>query len=319
MPSPVSLPDPRNADLQVWVGDGLVPRAEAKVSVFDSAVQGGDAVWEGLRVYDGGVFRLSAHLERLFASARALQFERVPSRERIVAALVATLTANGMRDGCHVRLTLTRGEKLTSGMSPRWNTTGCTLIVLAEWKPPVSGSGVTGRGLRLITSTVRRNDPRCLPSRIHHANLLNNILARLEAERAGADDAIMLDVEGFVAETNSMNLFLVQGGRLVTPTDEHCLPGITRAAVLQLAPRAGIAAEARRTTIEEFRDADEVFCTGTMSELAPVVEIDGARIGGGATRSTATNDATVAGPVTRRLQALFSALVAAEREVLPTP
>jgi len=292
------------------VGDGLRPRAAARVSVFDSAVQGGDAVWEGLRVYDGGVFRLSAHLDRLFASARALQFEGLPPRERIVAALVATLDANGMRDGAHVRLTLTRGEKLTSGMSPRWNTSGCTLIVLAEWKPPVSGSGVSGRGLRLITAATRRNDPRCLPSRIHHANLLNNILARIEAERAGADDAIMLDVEGFVAETNSMNLFLVQGGRLVTPTDEHCLPGITRAAVLELAPRAGVPAEVRPTTIEEFRAADEVFCTGTMSELAPVVAIDDARIGGGAAGGSA------AGPVTARLQAAFSQLVAAEREVL---
>ena len=268
-------------------------------------MQGGDAVWEGLRVYDGGVFRLSAHLDRLFASAAALAFEGVPPRERIVAALAATLAANGMRDGAHVRLTLTRGEKLTSGMSPRWNTSGCTLIVLAEWKPPVSGSGVAGRGLRLITARTRRNDPRCLPSRIHHANLLNNILARLEAERAGADDAIMLDVEGFVAETNSMNLFFVKAGRLVTPTDDHCLPGITRAAVLQLAPRAGVAAESRRTTIEELRAADEVFCTGTMSELVPVVEIDGVKIASGA-----------AGPVTQRLQAAFSRMVADEREPL---
>ena len=310
MSSPAVLPDPRNADIRIWVGDGLLPRADARVSVFDSAVQGGDAVWEGLRVYDGGVFRLSAHLDRLFASARALAFAGVPSRERIVAAIAATLAANGMRDGAHVRLTLTRGEKLTSGMSPRWNTSGCTLIVLAEWKPPVSGSGVTGRGLRLITAQTRRNDPRCLPSRIHHANLLNNILARLEAEQAGADDAIMLDVEGFVAETNSMNLFLVQGGRLVTPTDEHCLPGITRAAVLELAPRAGVAAEVRRTTIEEFRAADEVFCTGTMSELVPVVEIDGARIGAVAAGGGAAR------PVTERLQAAFAELVRREREPL---
>jgi branched-chain amino acid aminotransferase group I len=306
MPSPAALPDPRNADILIWVGDRLHPREQAQVSVFDSAVQGGDAVWEGLRVYDGGIFRLAAHLDRLEASARALAFERIPPSAQIVAAIAATLAANGMRDGAHIRLTLTRGPKLTSGMSPRWNTAGCTLIVLAEWKPPVSGSGVTARGLRLITSTVRRNAPQCLPSRIHHANLLNNILARLQAEAAGADDAIMLDIEGAVAETNSMNLFLVQDGRLVTPTAEHCLPGITRAALLELAPRIGIATEARRTSIEEFRAADEVFCTGTLSELAPVVEIDGRRIGDGS-----------AGPVTRRLQAAFAQLVAAERELLP--
>jgi branched-chain amino acid aminotransferase group I len=308
MLDPAALPDPRNAEILVWVGDGLLPRGEAKVSVFDSAVQGGDAVWEGLRVYDGGIFRLTAHLDRLEASARALAFERIPPRAQIVAAIAATLAANGMRDGAHIRLTLTRGPKLTSGMSPRWNTSGCTLVVLAEWKPPVSGSGVSARGLRLITSVVRRNAPQCLPSRIHHANLLNNILARLEAEAAGADDAIMLDIEGFVAETNSMNLFLVQGGRLITPTAEHCLPGITRAAVLALAPRIDLPAEERRTTRDEFRGADEVFCSGTMGELAPVVEIDGVRIGDGA-----------AGPVTRRLQAAFAALVVAECEaVLPT-
>jgi len=309
---PASLPDPRNAHIQVWVGDRLLPREQASVSVFDSAVQGGDAVWEGLRVYDGGVFRLSAHLERLAASARALAFERIPPREEIVAALAATLRANGMRDGAHVRLTLSRGPKLTSGMSPRWNTSGCTLIVLAEWKPPVSGSGVTGRGLRLITAATRRNAPQCLASSIHHANLLNNILARIEAEQAGADDAIMLDVEGFVAETNSMNLFLVRGGTLVTPTADHCLPGITRAAVLDLARRAGLPAEERRTTIEEIRGADEVFCTGTMGELAPVVEIDGRRIG-----PPASGAEHVAGPVTRRLQVAFAQLVADEREALP--
>lgn len=292
-----------------------MPRAQARVSVFDSAVQGGDAVWEGLRVYGGGVFRLAAHLDRLLASARALAFAGVPPRERIVAAIAATLDANGMRDGCHVRLTLTRGPKLTSGMSPRWNTVGCTLIVLAEWKPPLSGSGVAGRGLRLITSSVRRNDPRCLPSRIHHANLLNNILARLQAEAAGADDAIMLDVEGFVAETNSMNLFLVQDGALATPTAEHCLPGITRAAILGLAARAGLPAQERRTTIEEFRAADEVFCTGTMSELAPVAEIDGVRIGS-ADPDAGHHRTGAAGPITAQLQAAFAQLVAAERETI---
>ena len=274
---PAALPDPRNASIRVHVGGQLLPRAEAKVSVFDSVVQGGDACWEGLRVYDGRVFKLGPHLDRLFASAHALAFERLPSRDEIRRALFDCLRANGMRDGAHVRLTLTRGEKLTSGMSPRWNTSGCTLIVLAEWKPPVSGSGVAGRGLRLITSSVRRNDPRCLPSRIHHANLLNNILARLQAEAAGADDAIMLDVEGFVAETNSMNIFLAEGGRLVTPTDEHCLPGITRAAVL---------------------------------ELAHVVAIDGRRIGG------ADRAADGPGPLTARLSALFRECVARERELL---
>ncbi len=295
------LPDPRNADIVVWVGEGLLPRAEAKVSVFDSSVQGGDAVWEGLRVYDGGIFRLSAHLDRLFASAKALAFQGVPTRAFITDAITATLAANGMRDGAHIRLTLTRGAKVTSGMSPKNNRSGCVLIVLAEWKAPVYDK----RGLKLMTSSVRRNAPACLPSRIHHANLLNNILAKIEAEAAGADDAIMLDVEGFVAETNATNLFLVQRGQVHTPTGEHCLPGITRGVVLALARAHGLGGHERNCTVTEFHVADEVFCTGTMGELAAVTAIDGYTIGDGEV-----------GPVTRRLSELFAATVAAEREPL---
>ncbi len=297
-----ALPDPRNADIQIWVGDGLRSRAEAKVSVFDSSVQGGDAVWEGLRVYDGGVFRLSEHLARLEDSAAAMAFASVPSREFIGAALCATLRANGMRDGAHVRLTLTRGTKLTSGMSPHWNTTGPTLIVLAEWKPPVFESA----GIRLVTSQYRRNPPQCLPSTIHHNNLVNNILAKIEANAAGVDDALMLDIDGFVAETNATNLFLVQDGALITPLAGHCLPGITRSTLLQLARDEGLQAVERQVRLEEFAGADEVISTGTMGELTPVIEIDGAPVGTGA-----------AGPVLRRLQASFAALVAREREPLP--
>ena len=185
------------------------PRDEARVSVFDSSVQGGDAVWEGLRVYDGKVFRLGDHLTRLLDSARALRFEPLPDLDEVRRALFATLEANGMRDGAHVRLTLTRGPRLTSGMSPRFNRKGTCLIVLAEWKPPVYDPA----GIRLITSSIRRNSPQSLDSRIHHNNLLNNILAKLEADAAGVDDAVMLDLQGFVAETNATNIFLVEGRR----------------------------------------------------------------------------------------------------------
>jgi branched-subunit amino acid aminotransferase/4-amino-4-deoxychorismate lyase len=235
LPTSSDLPDPRNESILVHVGGELVPRAQAKVSVFDSSVQGGDACWEGLRVYDGRVFRLEQHLDRLFASARALAFASVPSRDDVRRALFETLRANGMRDGAHVRLTLTRGVKVTSGMSPRWNRSGPCLIVLAEWKAPVFGPGGGASGLKLVTSSVRRNPPQCLDSKIHHANLLNNILAKIEAEAAGADDAVMLDVEGYVAETNATNLFLVRRGVLATPAADHCLPGITRAVVLEIA------------------------------------------------------------------------------------
>ncbi len=299
---PDELPDPRNAEIRVWVGDRLLPRAQAKVSVFDSSVQGGDAVWEGLRVYDGRIFRLDAHLERLRASARALRFEPPPDLDRVRAALFRTLEANRMRDGVHVRLTLTRGPKVTSGMSPRFNRAGPCLIVLAEWKPPVYDRD----GIRLITASVRRHSPQTLDSKIHHANLLNNILAKIEADVAGADDAVMLDLEGFVAETNATNLFLARGGALATPVADHCLPGITRGVVLELAAGAGIPARERRVTLAELHAADEVFTTGTMGELTPVLEIDGRPIGPAA-----------AGPLTRRLQDLYAALTRREGEPLP--
>ncbi len=299
---PEELQDPRNADIQVWVGDRLWPRDEAKISVFDSSVQGGDAVWEGLRVYDGRVFRLADHLERLRASARSLRFEPPPDLAEVRRALFATLEANGMRDGAHVRLTLTRGPKLTSGMSPRFNRKGTSLIVLAEWKPPVYDPA----GIRLITSSIRRNPAQSLDSRIHHNNLLNNILAKLEADASGVDDAVMLDAEGFVAETNATNIFLAEHGALSTPIADRCLPGITRRVVLEVARAAAIPTHERRVTPTELRAADEVFTTGTMGELSPVLEIDGRVIG-----------ERGAGPVTRKLQELFRERTRNEGEPLP--
>jgi len=296
------LPDPRNEKIWIHVGGELLPRAQAKVSVFDSSVQGGDAVWEGLRVYAGRVFALEQHLERLMSSAKALAFERIPSRAEIKRALFETLAKNGMRDGAHVRLTLTRGNKVTSGMNPRFNLSGPCLIVLAEWKAPVYGSG----GLKLASSSVRRAGPQVLDSKIHHNNLLHNILAKLEANAAGADDALMLDCEGYVAETNATNLFLAKGGRLATPLPDHCLPGITRAIVLELARANAIPCAERRCSLMEFHSADEVFTSGTMGELAWVREIDGRTIGTGER-----------GPLTGRLCELFARKTAAEGEPVP--
>lgn len=260
----------KNKDIQVWVKDGLVHRAEAKVSVFDSAVQGGDAVWEGIRVYDGKVFCLDRHLARLQHSAHALAFDKVPSNEYITDAVMQTLSANGMKDNAHIRLTLTRGEKITSGMDPRLNQFGCTLIVLAEWKPPVYPPEI-----KLITASIRRNNPMFLDSKIHHNNLLNNVLAKIEANHAGADEAIMLDINGFVAETNSVNIFCIRNGKVLTPHPDACLPGITRGLVIEICADKGIPVQERNLSVTEFYTADEVFCTGTMGELTRVREIDG--------------------------------------------
>src|SRR5262249_57380331 len=216
--------DPRNADLQVNINGSLCHRDKAGISPFDSPVQGGDAVWEGLRLYNGRIFRLKEHLNRLRHSAQALAFAQIPSHESIIAEIGKTLAANRMTDGVHIRLTLTRGVKITSGMDPRLNRSGPTLIVLAEHKPPVYSKS----GLRLITASIRRPAPDVLDPKIHHNNLLNSILAKTQANVAGADDAIMLDNRGFVAETNATNLFIVVGRALYTPVAYACPEGITR-------------------------------------------------------------------------------------------
>src|SRR4051794_2890126 len=222
--------DERNADLVYWVNGVLRHRDEPGISPFDSVVQGGDAVWEGLRLYQGRIYGLYEHLARLRRSAAALGFTGVPDDSAVVGALRETLRANAMIDGVHVRLTLTRGVKVTSGMDPRLNQAGCTLIVLAEHKPPVYGTS----GLRLITASVRRPGPDVLDPKIHHNNLINSILAKMEANVAGADDALMLDGRGFVAETNATHLFAVFGGALHTPHAVACPEGITRQTVLDL-------------------------------------------------------------------------------------
>ncbi|MGD1892186.1 MAG: aminotransferase class IV [Cyclobacteriaceae bacterium] len=274
--------DPRNKDIQVYVGDRLFPRAEAKVSVFDSTVQGGDAVWEGLREYNRGIFCLDRHLQRLRDSAKALHFADIPSLETIKQAIFRTLEANGMRSDTHVRLTLSRGEKITSGMDPRLNQQGACLIVLAEWKPPVYDNS---QGIRVITSSIARNSPQHLDSKIHHNNLLNNILAKIQANVAGADAAIMLDAYGFVSELNDTNLFMVKRGKLFTPHADACLPGITRGLVLEMAKSLGIVTKEKNLSLTEFYTADEVFATGTMGELTPVKEIDGRIIEKGQTEA----------------------------------
>lgn len=285
----MSLPDPRNNDILVGINDELLPRKQARVSVFDSVVQGGDAVWEGLRVYRGRIAAFEQHLERMQDSAKALAFESIPDLDEIKQTIFRTLEANDMRDDVHIRLTLTRGEKITSGMNPRFNRSGCTLIVLAEWKPPVYSDD----GIRVVTAATRRNTPECLDSKIHHNNLLNNILASIEANAAGVDSAVMLDVNGFVSETNDTNLFIVKKGILRTPHADSCLPGLTRRMILDICAEVGIKAEERNLSLTELYTADEVFTSGTMGELTPVLEADGRTIGEG-----------TVGPLTKRMQDL---------------
>ena len=295
--------DERNRDLIVNVGGRLSHRGVAGVSPFDSVVQGGDAVWEGLRLTNGRIFALDEHLARLRRSAHALGFASVPTDSSITEEIRRTLAANSMVTGVHIRLTLTRGVKVTSGMDPRLNVSGPTLIVLAEFKDPVYDRS----GIQLITSSVRRAAPDSLDPKIHHNNLLTSIMAKIEANVAGADDAVMLDSRGFIAETNATHLFMVfpdsgsgaDAVTLATPTTVACPEGITRATVLRLAASAGMACAEGDYTLPQLYNAAEVFVTGTMGGLAPVVSVDGRSIGDGAV-----------GPVTKQLSELYASLAA---------
>jgi len=287
----------KNRDLIVNIDGRLVHRDEAGISPFDSVVQAGDAVWEGLRLYNGRIFKLYEHLDRLHRSAVALSFREIPPREKIIEEIKRTLAANRMRDGVHIRLTLTRGVKITSGMDPRLNQSGPTLIVLAEHKAPVYAK----TGLTLITSKIRRPSPEVLDTRIHHANLLNSILAKIEANSAEADDALMLDTRGFVAETNATNVFIVRNAEVATSRVVACPEGITRATVIEICAAERIPCVETDLTLDDVYRADEIFCTGTMGELAGVIKVDDRLIGDGKV-----------GLMTRRLNELYAQRTAAQ-------
>ena len=289
--------DERNRDLIVNLNGQLIHRDKAGISPFDSAVQGGDAVWEGLRLYRGRIFKLHEHLDRLHRSATALSFTEIPPREKIIDEIKRTLAANEMQDGVHIRLTLTRGVKITSGMDPRLNQSGSTLIILAEHKAPV----YTKTGLTLITSSFRRPSPEILDCKIHHANLLNSILAKIEANNAGADDALMLDTRGFVAETNATHVFIVRKGDVATSRVVACPEGITRATVIEICAAEKIRCIETDLSPVDVYGADEIFCTGTMGELAGVIKIDYRIIGDGKV-----------GPMTKRLSELYAQRTASE-------
>jgi branched-chain amino acid aminotransferase len=289
--------DERNRNLIVNINGELLHRDKAGISPFDSAVQGGDAVWEGLRVYNERIFKLHEHLDRLERSAHALSFAEIPPRKKIIGEIKRTLAANNMRDGVHIRLTLTRGVKITSGMDPRLNQTGPTLIVLAEHKAPVYAK----TGLTLVTSKVRRPPPEILNARIHHANLLNSILAKIEANNAGADDALMLDMRGFVAETNATHMFIARNGDLATSRVVACPEGITRATIIEICAAEKIRCVETDLSLADVYGANEVFCTGTMGELASVIKIDDRQIGDGKV-----------GPITKRLSDLYAQRTASE-------
>jgi branched-chain amino acid aminotransferase len=287
--------DNRNKDLQININGKLFHRDIAGISPFDSVVQGGDGVWEGLRLYNGRIFKLEKHLNRLRDSAKAMAFETIPSNAELTSEISKTLQANNMHDGVHIRLTLTRGKKITSGMDPRLNQNGNTLIVLAEYKNPVYDSS----GISLATSSIRRFTPDTLDPKIHSCNLIQSIMAKIEANAASADDALMLDSRGFIAETNATHLFFVKNGVVLTSRAIACPEGITRQVVIDLCHEHDIEIRIKDCTQAELYRADECFCTGTMGELTCVTKVDGRILGSGSI-----------GPMTTRLIDLFQALVA---------
>ena len=270
--------DQADSSLKIYVRDRVVPAAQATVSVFDAGFQSGDAVWEGMRVYNGRVLKLDRHMRRLKESAHALRITLPMDLDRIAAAVQETLDANGLTDDTHIRLMLSRGSRSTSGMDPRNAPPAGTLVIIAERKPVE----VHPAPQRLRTASIRRPHPQFVDANIHHSNQLNSILARLEIlDDREIDATLMLDAFGYVAEADTANIFCVTEGRVRTPFATSCLHGITRGTVLELSADAGYPTTEEQLTLFDFYNADEVFVTGTVCELVPVSEIDGRRIGSG--------------------------------------
>jgi branched-chain amino acid aminotransferase len=293
------LDDPRNAEILIYVNGALVPRAEASVSVFDSGFVLGDGVWEGLRLHRGRILFLDDHLERLYAGARALDFDIGLDREALTEALYKTVEANGMHDHVHIRLMVTRGLKSTPYQDPRMTVGAATIVIIAEHKQP--SPEVIERGVRLATVHVRRGPPDVQDPRINSHSKLNCILACIQATKAGADEALMLDPHGMVATCNSTHFFIVRGEEVWTSSGNYCLAGITRAKIIAVCRRHGIPVFERDFSLFDVYSANEAFVTGTFAGIVPAVEVDGRRIGAG-TR----------GPLTTRLQEHYREFIDAE-------
>jgi branched-chain amino acid aminotransferase len=292
--------DPRNAGIRIWINGSLKSRVDASVSVFDSGFVLGDGVWEGLRVQGGHPLFLDAHLDRLYEGAKALMIDIGLDRSALTRALYDTLHANGMHDGVHVRLMVSRGVKRTPYQDPRATGGPATIVILPEFKLPKTD--LVARGLTLFTVHVRRGYPDVQDPKLNSHSKLNCITACIQATAAGADEALMLDPHGFVATCNSTHFFIVRRGEVWTSTGDYCVPGITRANVLQVCRDAGIAAFERNFSLTQVYGADEAFVTGTFAGVAPVVRIDGRSVGDGRP-----------GTMVARLQTLYRGLV--ERDV----
>ena len=293
----VQHPTMPDTETIVYVNGALVSKAEAVVSIYDSGFCHGDGAYEGIRLYDGRVFRLEAHIRRLYEALTMLDIDPGVSQAQMADIVLETFRANSLRTDLHMRLQVTRGRKRVTGMNPKLNVGPATIVAFVDHKPPIFDK----TGITLITSTVRRASPNVIDAKIHHINQLNQILANIEANRQDADEAIMLDDRGFVAETNSTTLFCAKDGVLMTPLPTFIVVGITRNLLLDMAAADGWATREADLSLYDFITADEVFICGTVGELVPVKAIDGRTIG-----------STVPGPMTQRLMERYKALTQAE-------
>jgi branched-chain amino acid aminotransferase len=287
--------DPRNAGVLVYVNGALVPRDEARVSVFDAGFVLGDGVWEGVRLHKGRLVFLDAHLDRLFDGARAIDLDIGLTRAELVAALHETLAANAMQDGVHLRLMVTRGLKKTPNQDPRHTIGRATIVIVAEWKQP--NPALQRSGLSLFTSSIRCSPADMFDMRLNSHSRLNLITALIQAIKAGADEALMLDPAGFVSSCNATNFFFVRGGEVCTSTGDFCFHGITRGHVIGLCRENGIPVRLGNFVLKDVYGAEEAFVTGTFGGLTPVSAIDGRAL-----------PATLPGPLTQRLRGLYDAL-----------
>ncbi len=291
-----ALDDPRNADVLIYINGELHHRDEAKISIFDSGYLVGDGVWEGLRLHHGVLVFLDLHLDRLWQGAATTGMQIGMSRQELTAAVDKTLAANGMTDGVHVRVMVTRGIKKTPSQDPRLTISGPNLVIIAEHKTADPAS--RERGVRLFTSSIRRGSPDYLDPRLNCHSKLHEVMALVQALEAGADEALMLDIHGFVATCNATNFFIVHGDEVWTSTGQYCMNGITRGKVLELGEAAGITCRQKNFSLFDVYGADEAFVTGTFGGLTPVTSVDGRPLGDSAM-----------GQMTRRLQSLYEAAI----------
>ena len=291
--------DPRNDTARVWLNGELVRKEDAKVSIFDAGFVVGDGVWEGLRLHRGRLVFLETHLDRLFAGAAAIGLDIGMTRAQVVAALDELLSANGMEDGVHLRLMVTRGPKSAANQDPRNALGRPTVVILAEWKSP--SPAIVTRGLKLATVSIRCSPAEMFDMRLNSHSRLNLIIALNEAIALGADEGIMLDPHGFISSCNATNFFWVKDGRVRTSRGDYCFNGVTRGNVIRLCQDNDIPIELGDFPPDDCRSADEAFVTGTFGGLTPVREID-----------DVTLPLTLPGPVTTKLRALYEALKDAE-------